>query len=41
MRVHPPSFYAAAFLISFLLAQVFWPAYQLLSSLIKLIAVTS
>ena len=40
MRAHPPSFYAAAFLVSYLMAQVFWPAFRLLLGTGKLAALT-
>jgi hypothetical protein len=36
MRGHPASFYAAAFLISFLIADVFWPALRILRGIAKL-----
>jgi len=36
MRAHPASFYAAAFLVSFLIAEVFWPALRILRGLGKL-----
>jgi len=37
MEVHPPSFYASAFLVTFLFASVFWPVLSLLISLKKLL----
>jgi undecaprenyl-diphosphatase len=40
MRAHPPSFYAAAFLVSYLMAQVFWPAFRLLMGIGKLAVLT-
>jgi hypothetical protein len=36
MRAHPASFYAAAFLVSFLIAEVFWPALRILRGIGKL-----
>jgi len=39
MRAHSASFYAAAFLISFLIAEVFWPALRLLRGIAKLAAI--
>lgn len=36
MEAHPPSFYASAFLVTFLFANVFWPALSLLMGLKKL-----
>ena len=38
MRAHPASFYAVAFLISFLITEVFWPALRLLRGIAKLAA---
>jgi hypothetical protein len=38
MRAHPASFYAAAFLMSFLIAQAFWPALRLLKGIVRLAA---
>jgi undecaprenyl-diphosphatase len=40
MRAHRSSFYAAAFVITFLFAQVFWPATRILTASAKLIALT-
>lgn len=39
MRAHPASFYAAAFFITFLIAEVFWPALRLLRGIAKLAAI--
>jgi undecaprenyl-diphosphatase len=40
LRAHPASFYAAAFLISYLVAQVFWPALRLVIGIGKLASLT-
>jgi hypothetical protein len=39
MRAHPASFYAAAFVITFLIAEVFWPALRLVRGIAKLAAI--
>jgi undecaprenyl-diphosphatase len=39
MRAHPASFYAAAFFITFLIAEVFWPALRLVRGIAKLAAI--
>jgi membrane-associated phospholipid phosphatase len=40
MRAHPASFYFTAFLISDLIAQVFWPALRLLMGMVRLVALS-
>ena len=39
MNAHPPSFYASAFLVTFLFAQVFWPVTQIIIKLKRLVMV--
>jgi membrane-associated phospholipid phosphatase len=40
LRVHPASFYAAAFLISYLVALVFWPAFRAVVGIGRLATLT-